>query len=194
MIDISKPKIIGLIANANEGKSNFLYYLINSLKEKYNFNLCYFGLRCKIEGQEIFSLDELEIIKNSIIVIDEFINLFDLDDRHKRKQIENTLRLLYHNNNIVILSGLPENFKKFISGKINCFIYKQVTFEDFIRGSSAKKNILNYNGYEKASKILVLEKNEAIIYDEKHYKKLKIPYLEEFDTKKDNPKIFSLKK
>ena len=37
--------------------------------------------------------------------------------------IENTLRLINHNNNILLLCGLPKNFKKIIAGKIDEFTF-----------------------------------------------------------------------
>jgi hypothetical protein len=185
-----KPCIIGLIGNPNEAKSNALYETIIELRKIGTFKLCTYGLKKRIEGAtEINSVNELEQIRDSIIFIDEVMSLFDLDDRKIKKQIENTLRLIFHNNNILVLCFTPENVKKFISSKLDKIIYKKVTFDDFINGSSVKKIILNYQGYEKGTRILNLGKSEAIIYDGLHYHKTEIPYLEEFDTKKGNIQI-----
>lgn len=186
-----KPFICAIIGDTNSGKSNLIYHLIEKLKKEYVFNLYYFGLKCKIENaKEINSIDELENIKDSLIFIDEFFSLFDLDDRKKKLQIETTLRLLFHNNNVLVLCGLPENFKKFISAKVNLMFYKQVTFDDFINGSSIKKNILKYSGREVGSSILNLKKEECIIYDGKHYRRYLIPYMKSYDTKINNVRIF----
>lgn len=196
ILNLFKTPFIGaIIGDANSGKSNLIYHLIDELNKNYSFNLYTYGLRFNIDGAvEIFSTDELEKIKNSVIFLDEFCSLFDLDDRRKRIQIERTLRLLFHNNNIIILSGLPENFKKFISAKINIIFYKSVTFEDFINGSSVKKNILNYNGNERGSSILDLNKSGCLIYNGNHYQKYEIPYIEDKDSKKNNVQIFVHKK
>lgn len=194
MIDkFDKPKVIGIIADVNSGKSNLAYYLMDKLNKNYKFSLYTFGLRFDLPyATKIHSLGELEQKKDSVIFLDEFCDLFDLDDRTKRRQIERTLRLIFHNNNVLVLIGLPENFKKFISAKLNIIFYLKVSFGDFINGSSAKKNILNYNGPEKGSAILNLEKNEVIVFD-KRYDKYQIPYLEEYDSKKDNPDILTKK-
>jgi len=184
------PGVIALVGDANTGKSNLIYHLINELKKDYEFKLFTYGLRNKIElAKEIFSINELEQIKDSIVFLDEFFTLFDLDDRKKKKQIENTIRLIFHNNNILMLVGLPDNFKKFISNKINIFFYKKVTLSDFINGSSIKRNIINYQGNERGSAVLNLSVDEVIVYHNR-YNKYKIPYLERFDTKKDNKPIF----
>lgn len=184
------PFIGAIIGDANSGKSNFIYHLIEELKSKHIFNLYVYGLRCEVAGaNHIYSMDELERIKDSVILIDEFSSLFDLEDRRKKAQAERTMRLLYHNNNIILLSGLPENFKKFISARISVVFYKSVTFEDFINGSSVKKNIMKYHGDKRGSSFLDLGKDECLIYDGEHYSKYSIPYVEDKDTKKNNVRI-----
>ena len=191
IIDLFKTPFIGaIIGDANSGKSNFIYHLIEELKSKHLFNLYTYGLRCDVIGSnQIYSMDELERIKDSVILIDEFSSLFDLDDRRKKSQAERTMRLLYHNNNIIILSGLPENFKKFISARIGVIFYKSVTFEDFINGSSVKKNIMKYHGQNRGSSFLDLDKDKCLIYDGTHYSEYYIPYIEDKDTKKNNVQI-----
>jgi len=186
-----KKSFIGaVIGDAHTGKSNLLYHIIDTLKENYNFKLYTFGLKSDLEvANKIYSLDELEKIKDSVIFLDEFYDLFDLEDRHNKSIAERTMRLLFHNNNIIILCGLPENYKKFISAKINVIFYKQCTFEDFINGSSVKKNILKYHGESRGSSILHLDKNECVIYDGKHYENYEVPYLESKDSKRNNVDI-----
>lgn len=189
---LQKPKIVAIVADTNAGKSNFLYYILTKLNKSYNFNLYTYGLKYKF-GVEIHSVEELEQIKDSLIVIDEYFTLFDLEDRRKRKLIEKTLRLIYHNNNVLILSGLCENFKKFISNKLNIIFFMKCTLGDFINGGRMKRICLSYKGTELGSSVLNLGKGESIIYDGLHYEKIKIPYLPEFDSKKNNKEILSKK-
>lgn len=189
---IKSPCKIALVGDANVGKSNFLYYLIQELKRDYNFKLYTFGLKKDVGDIKINSLEELEQIKDSVIIIDEFYSLFDLEDRKKRKSIEKSLRLIFHNNNALILSGLPENFKKYISCLMDVFIFQKLTISGFINGSRIKEVCLNYSGEKLGSSVLNLGKDEAIIY-QKHYKKIKVPYIQECDTKKDNCPIICAK-
>lgn len=182
-----EPKIIGIVGNVNEGKSNLIYFILNELNKIGSFNLYAYGLRNNLkQANNIYSVKELEQIKDSVIVIDEMTTLWDLEDRKKRKQIENTLRLINHNNNIVLLSGVPENFKKFISSKIDIFLFKKVLFSDFINGSRAKNIVLDYKGNERGTEVLNLNVNEVLIYDGNHYDKVGVSYMKEFDTKKGN--------
>jgi hypothetical protein len=184
------PKVIGLVANANEGKSNTLYYILDELNKKYSFKTFAYGLRNVIKGVQIVnSVPELEQIKDSIIIIDEMSSLFDLDNRKIKNQIENMIRLIFHNNNILLLAGLGENFKKFISSKLHVIIYKKVLLSDLINGSAVKNHIIAYKGHELGSTVLNLDIDEALIFDGNHYEKVKIPYLPQYDTKSNNVEI-----
>jgi len=190
-----EPKVIGIIGNANTGKSNLIYSILNELSKSYSFNVYTYGLRCRYQNTiDFHSIAELEQIKNSLVIIDEMSTLFDLDNRKEKRNIENTLRLIFHNNNILILVGCGENFKKFISAKLDVMIFKKVTFADMINGSSAKYVMMGYNGDEKGSKVLNLNEEEAILYDGLHYQKIEIPYMKGFDTKAKNVPIFVSKK
>src|SRR3990167_6082890 len=135
----TRPKIIGLVSNPDEGKSNFIYWIIEELKSQYQFNLYSYGLRVEIGEQKIFSLEELEGIENGIVFVDEFASLFQLSNRKLWTSVEKTLRLIYHNNNVIILSGLPENFHKFVAAKLDTIIYKKCNIHDFINNSKIKQ-------------------------------------------------------
>ena len=187
----NEPKIIGIIGNTNEAKSNLVYYLLTELKKEFDFKLYHFGLRANISGEKINSIKELEQIKGSVVFIDEFSTLFNLEDRKQRQRIENTLRVIYHNNNILVLVGTGENFKKFISAKLNVFIYKKIFYDDLINGSKTKKVVMDYHDIDniKGSSVLNLEKSEALMFDGTNYSLIKIPYLEKFDTKIGNCEI-----
>ena len=189
-----KPCVIGIIGDANEGKSNLVYVKLQQLQKEFVVNIYTYGLRNKLPNvTEIYSIQELEEIRNSIILLDEFQSLFNLEDRHMRKQIENTLRLIFHNNNVLVLIGLPDNFRKFISGRLDIIMFKKCTLADFVNGSTAKNIIMNYSGMERGSAVLNLKPNEVLIFDGKHYKKEDVPYVEKMDTKRSNEPILKKK-
>ena len=187
-----KPKVIGICGDTNTGKSNLIYDLLEKLKG-YEFNLYSYGLRNDLKEQKIYSIEELEVIENAIIFADEYFTLFDLEDRKKRKLIENSLRLINHNNNILILSGLPENFKKFISAKLDIVFFKKCTIADFVNGSRLKNIFLSYKGKELGSAVLNLKIDEALVYDG-HYTKIDVPYYTKYDTKRKNQAIIKRSK
>jgi hypothetical protein len=185
-----KPKVMAVIGDINEGKSNLLYFLIDELKRAYSFKLYAFGLKNEVVGAiPIYTVQELESCKDSIIVIDELFSLFDVDNRKIKAQIEKTLRLIHHNNNILILCGVSENFKKFLSAKINVFFYKKTTIADLINGSRVKNVLMNYSGVERGSVLLNIPKEKVLFYDGEHYYLQNVPYMKKYDTKIKNVDI-----
>ena len=193
----NKPKIIVVVGDVNTGKSMLLYNLLEALSKEHTYKLYYYGLRLdfkKVNSQRIYSIAELETIRDSIVIVDELSSLFDLDNRKIKKIIENTLRLINHNNNVLVLCGTPENFKKFLGAKSNATIFKKCTIRDFINGSPTKNVINAYSGFEKGSEVLNLKINEALLFNGSHYKKFDVAYLKEYDTKKENVQILCKKR
>ena len=187
----NKPSIMACVGDVNTGKSMFLYHLLETLSKENKFKLFTYGLRLNFKNaQEIFSVSEMEQVKDSLIIIDELSSLFDLDNRKTKKLTENTLRLINHNNNIILICGTPENFKKFISAKIDCVFFKRLTIADFINGSRVKTMLTNYKGNERGSEMLNLRVNEVLFYSGKHYFKLTVPYYKKYDSKQENVPIF----
>jgi len=190
MAQFVQPGLIGVVGDPDSGKSNLLYYVIQQLQALYDFKLYTYGLRLNIaDEQKIYSLGQLEVISNSIIIIDEFTSMFDVDNRKEKKQIENTLRLLFHNNNVVLFCGLSENFKKFIASKLDAVIYKRCMLDDMINGSRVKKLAVAYRGYELGASVLNIDNDKALLFDGANYSMVEVPYIEAGDTKKKNPDI-----
>lgn len=187
-----KPQIIGLVANAHEGKSNLLYHILDHLSKSFSYTVYTYGLKCEIKDvKQIHSVQELEQIRDSIIIIDEMFSLFDLDNRKVKAMIENTIRLVFHNNNVLLLCGLAENFKKFLSAKLNVVIFKKTGLADLINGSTVKNIVMAYKGVERGTAVLDLAIDEALIFDGKHYKKIPVPYMKQYDTKANNKAILT---
>ena len=59
-----------------------------------------------------------------------------------------------------------------------------------INGSTIKYIIMNYKGSESGSTMINLDIDKAIVWDGKHYNRLDIPYLSQYDSKKKNVPIF----
>lgn len=190
----NKPKVISIVGNANTAKSNLIYYILDELKKDFKFKVYVYGLRCPVSNTtQVHSVEEIEQVQNSLIIIDEMTSLFDLDNRKVKAQIENTIRLIFHNNNILLVCGLGENFKKFLSAKLTAVIFKKVTIADLINGSTVKNIIMSYKGNERGNSILNLGLGEAIVFDGLHYTKIDVPYLKKYDSKSKNVPILEKK-
>lgn len=195
------PRLIGICADVGQGKSNLIYALLHFLQRKYEFtgkNLFTYALPITIGQQMIFSVEELELIENSVIFLDEFYLFLNLDDRKRVKQLAEMMQRIKHANNVLVLCGLPHNFNKFISSQLEIKIYKQTTIKNLINGSPMKDVITAYNGAEKGSTILRLQHNEALVYGllgegtgNAHYTMVNIPYMKEFDVKRSLPPILT---
>lgn len=182
-----KPKVIGLVGDTNTAKSNTIYWILDELSKDFKFKVYVYGLRCEFPNtNRVTSIEEIEQVKDSLIIVDEMFSLFDLDNRKVKAQIENTIRLIFHNNNILLVCGLGENFKKFLSAKLTAVIFKKVTIADLINGSTVKNIVMRYKGEERGSSILNLDLGEALIFDGLHYHTVQIPYMKQYDTKAKN--------
>jgi hypothetical protein len=192
-------RAIGLIADPNQGKSNVIYYIIKALQAKYNTKMYAYGLRVMFEGiQRINSIEELESISNSVVFLDEFPSLFSLSNRRQKEKFEESMRKIYHSNNIVIICGLPHNFDKFLSGLLNCIIFKQSTLVDFIQRSPAERIIASFSPaigsfIQKGSRMLTMPKDMALVFDGQHYHDVDVPYIQEGDAKRFNLPILQPK-
>lgn len=188
-------RVIGICADPNSGKSNTIYHLINVLKTKYQDVKMYsYGLRVQVEGvRDIHTIYELENINNSVIFIDEFYDMMNMGNRKQAERAEKTLRTIYHSNNIMILAGLPRNYNKFVSGMMQCVIFKQSTLEDFIQRSTLQQCMMAYSGGFQVTKgqyLLKMPVNVALVWmGGKHFDEVEIPYQQYGDSKRFNPDI-----
>ena len=184
-----------LIARSNEGKSMLIYNLIKDYQTYYDGSIELFGnedMAKKLGIKSFNSMVELEDIKQSIIFIDEVGLLMDLQDRQRKKQTENVLRLVNHNGNKIFLGGLPMDFRRFLCAKAKVFLFKTLLFSDLVNGSIAKEVVKQYEGKEKGQFSLKIDIDKVLCYDGRYFKE-KVAYLPEFDTKKDNVNLFSKK-
>lgn len=188
-----------LTARSNEGKTMALVNIILEYKKEFNGDIWVFGVNKHLTDilkvKTFTSLLELEQIKEAIVIIDEVGLIFDLENRKNRKQIDLTLRLVNHNGNKILLSGLPTDFKKYICAKAKCFMFKTLQVSDLINGSQAKEIVMQHKGVEKGTYILDIPIDKMLCYcpnksKQGHYWIETIKYLKEYDTKVDNKDLF----
>lgn len=191
-------RMIGVIGDPNTGKSQVIYRCIKTLQEKYITKMYSYGLKVKLDGvQDIHMIEELEKIHDSVIFIDEFPSLFRLSNRRAKEDFEESMRKIYHSNNIVIICGLPHNFDKFLSGLLNAIVFKQSTIVDFIQRSPVERIIKSYSGgyqVQKGNRVLTMSNDIALIYDGEHFVEVDVKYVEEGDSKRFNMPILTPKK
>lgn len=196
-----RPKVIGLTGDVSSAKSNLVYALIDNLIKKYGFNsknLYTYALPVYVGETKIYSIEELELIENSVIFLDEFYLFMDIENRKQKKNLGEMLQRIKHSNNVMILSGTPDNFNKFVSSQCEVKMYKRTTLKWLINGSPMKDAIYAYAGNEKASTVLLVDNDRVLIYgvngngdpsDRNHWTVAHVPYLKQYDIKTTLPPI-----
>ena len=183
-----------LVGQTNTGKSMLLADIaVNYLTAGYPGTIYAYGLKQEVTNTlaitPISSVMEMETLENGIILVDEVGRIFDLDNRTLKRKIEETLRQVTHNNNKIVLSGLPTDFKKFLASKATCYMWKSLTISDLINQSLVQKRLLEYMARGKGSYVLHLPINEVLVYEpsqKQQYYIDTVEYYEEFDTKRNN--------
>ena len=200
---ILKNDITILMSEINQGKTMTLCNIIVEYVTKYTGDVYVYGLRPKILGQmttiyPFSSVLELEKIQNGIIIIDELNSLFNLNNRKEHRMIERTLRMTSHHNNKLVMAGVPDNFRKFLSSLATCFMFKSLNLGSLINGSHGKRILEQYRLSEMGAFTLSIPKNQVLCYSEEivngsNYWIDDVLYFERFDTKKENSNLFQLR-
>lgn len=188
-------RTIGVVADVNQGKTNTLNALIKSIQlRKKDASIWTSGLRVKLDGvKELSSITELETMFNSVVVIDEFPDFYNLYSTRDERLFEKSLRKVNHDNNLIIICGLARNFNKRLGALLQAVIFKQSTLEDFVQRSPLDMAIKSYSSnygseIQKGNAMLTMPKDKALYHEiyTKRWYELDVPYLKDVDAKRNN--------
>jgi hypothetical protein len=202
--DLLKDKslrVIGVVGDKNQGKSGLLYNIISIIRRLApDTQVVTFRMLVKIPGVlSLNTLLELSKIRNSFIIIDELKTIVDTDNRKETQTFLEILQTLYHANNTIVVCGLAHNFNGKISGELEAIIFKQTTLISVIKRSNLDYLLRPLTHEGKASKneyCLSMPVDGALIYHPhkaKSWHYVTVPYMPEFDTKKDNEPVIKWK-
>ena len=189
-----KHRTIGIVGNINEGKTQFALTELLNLKEKYKIDTYVYGVDSSLN--QILKKNNIKIIRNkedildlkikqAVIYIDEFSDLFDVTPRSKQgERIKRFFNRIAHLNNYIIISTASQNFwNKFICGIIKSFIVKSVDFDTLVNGTILKRKVM---GLENTSDYRIeIPVNEYYILNEFLTEKGSFEYNPDLDSKKD---------
>lgn len=195
-----KNRVIGLVGNPDTGKSLWALSSLVDLKKEYNVPVYCLGAEKELEAflmkKEINILrsktDILDMkIKNSIIFIDEFSDLFSVQTRDKQlEKIKRFFNRIAHLNNYVLISSAQEGFwNKFMCGLVKCFIVKKIEFSGLVNGTPLKTKVMDLE-FTSDYRLDILPEEYYIINDDDIAVKETFEYVKELDVKKDKPNIF----
>ena len=195
-------RTVGLVGGINSGKSSLAYAELIKLKEKYDVQVYILGAEeniqpyLKTKGIKIIlsTADLLDLkIKNSVIFIDEFADIFDVSSRGKQfERIKKFFNRLAHLNDYLLISTAQQNFwNKFMCGLISAFLVKSVEFDSLVNGTRLKEKI---KSLEKTSDYrLELKKCDYYVIDDLELvQKHRFNYDKELDSKKEQKKLFNM--
>jgi hypothetical protein len=193
---------IGVIADVNQGKTNTLNAIVKAIKARYTASIWTCGLRMSIDGvEQLNSVGELETIYNSVVIVDELPDFFDITNPRENRMFEKSMRKVFHSNNIIIICALPRNFNKNLGAMLQGIIFKQCTLSDFIQRSPTDMAIKSYTStfgspIQKGTNMLTMPKDLALYHEigSKHWHELDVEYIKEADVKQFNPDILRPKK
>ncbi len=194
-------RVIGVVADKNQGKSNLLYNIIKILqRDAPATNIVGFRLFARVPGVlYLNTLTELAKIRDSYILIDELKTIVDTDNRRETNIFLEILQTLYHSNNTVVVSGLAHNFNGKLSGELEAIIFKQTTLISIVKRSNLDYILRALRHEGQASKneyTLTMPLDGALIYHpykKKNWHYISIPYIKATDTKKDNEPVIKWK-
>lgn len=192
---ILRKKIVGIVGSVSSGKTTTMLDMLDYTLEKYDTNVvCYFyhsEYKDRYADKVAFVnlIDELENVHDSFIFIDEFLELFMLNDRHSIEMVKRVLFQIEHNNNILVLAGLPEYFKKFVSSFVRCWVLHRLNFSELINGSALKKYVNALSGDFVGGTMLNLNAGQFFSMNRLHQVVIKGL----FDKKAENIDLFTPK-
>jgi Ni2+-binding GTPase involved in maturation of urease and hydrogenase len=198
-----KYNTIGIVGNTNSGKTQLALTELLNLKEKYEIDVYVYGIDSSLH--KILQKNKIKIIrnkedildlkiKNSVIYIDEFADIFDVTPRSKQgERIKRFFNRVFHLNDYILISTASQNFwNKFICGLIKSFIIKSIDFDSLVNGTTLKRKVM---GLENTSDYrLDIPQNRYYALSNELTEKGSFKYNPSLDSKKDLKNPFAEKK
>ena len=177
-------RVFGIVGGKHSGKTTALLELIEESQNLTATKYAYFyhqEYKDSVKGVTfINTLNDLEQVQNGIIFVDEFSELLQINDRHAVELIKMVIGQIEHNNNVLVLCGLPQYFNKAISGFVgDNWLLKSLNYDELVNGSGLKKYVNSLSGdyvggtrlNVPVSKLLVEGRFISVKYDETKDKK-----------------------
>jgi hypothetical protein len=198
---IEKHSCIGIAGNRNSAKTSMVLTMFKGLRLRYpELKLAVMGVNKELES-EMKKLDIINLVskmdildlqmKDTIIFVDEFALFFDTQT--KSKQLDKLMRFfdrVEHLNCKIIVGTAREGFfNKFMCSRINCFLVKEIEYDSLVNGTWLKervKAITSNSDYRMECE----KSNFYIVANDIPTKRMSFKYSPEFDTKKNNVKLF----
>lgn len=197
-----KHDVIAIAGNRNEGKSMTALATLTHLKAQYNVDIALLGVEASLQNKceelgFIWLTSKMDILdlqlRDTIIYIDEFAILFDTQSRSKQiGKLEKFFDRINHNNCKVLLSTAREGFfNKYMCARVTAFMVKRIEFDSLTNGTWLKERVMAITDNTSQYRLDCDKSNYYLVANGELTKKCISPYIEEFDSKKDNKPLLS---
>ena len=197
----TKYRSVGIVGNPNTAKSSLVLNELISLKEEIDIDIYILGsegnLHEYLESKGIHILHSIDDIldmkiKDSIIYIDEFADLFDVKTSGKQiSRIRRFFNRLAHQNNYVVISTAQTKFwNVFMCSLVKAYLVKEIEFDSLVNGTLLKRKIKNISENTSEYRLDIPIGTYYVVSDDKLTAKKTFDYNPDIDSKKSQKNPF----
>lgn len=191
-----KYRSIGVVGNPHTAKSSLVLSHLVDIKKEIDIPVYVLGteknLYEHLESKGINILhstdDVLDMkIKDSVIYIDEFSDLFDVQMASKQtKKIKMFFNRIAHLNNYIVISSAEVNFwNKFMCSLVRAHFVKTIEYVNLVRGTHIRTKIMNIAENTSDYRLDIPINTYYVVTDDDVVEKLTFEYNSDLDSKKD---------
>ncbi len=162
-IDLDKIRTVALLGDRHTGKTNLLFHLARQYTGKRK--IVTYAYPKNMGYKQIYSLQELSQVTDSIVLIDELQNHVKFYQKRIAEQFLELLAVMAHNNNTLIFTTPMSQFiTKALDVFIDCFVYTKLGDLGTLKNGSKAKRWLKANSFQQVNNWSVnLELGEFIL-------------------------------
>jgi hypothetical protein len=155
-MNLDQTRTIGLLGDRNQGKTNYMFYLADSYKGDRQIVFYAYPNKQLLKHKKyksIHTLNELELLTNSIVFMDELQKHIKFYQKRTSDDFLELLSVIAHNNNTLVFSTPMSQFiTKALDVFIDGFIYFRISDMATLKNGSKGKRLLQEFSCDRISK------------------------------------------
>lgn len=150
-MNLDKVRTVAILGDRHTGKTNLMFHLARSYKG--TRNIVTYAYPVDMGYKQIYSLEELSMLKESIVLMDELQNHIRFYQKATSETFLELLAVMAHNNNTLIFSTPMTQFiTKAMDVFIDCFVYTRIADLGGLKNGSKGKRLLQQNSFVQINK------------------------------------------